>query len=201
MLPQAETGAGHYVGILLAAGKGRRFDPSGARNKLMQPLPGGELLASAAAAKLLAVLPTVVAVVRPGATSLTSQLQALGCSVAACLQAEQGMGASLVHALSQTRDASGWIIALADMPRVQPATITALLAALKAGANIAVPTYSGKRGNPVAFSRLHLPRLLQLGGDQGARQLLKEFPVQEIAVDDAGIHYDVDTQNDLERSP
>lgn len=201
MQPQAETCAGHYVGILLAAGKGQRFDPSGAHNKLMQPLPSGELLASAAATKLLAVLPTVVAVVRPDASSLASQLQVLGCTVTVCLQAEQGMGASLVHALSQTRDASGWIIALADMPQVQPATIAALLAALKAGADIAVPTYSGKRGNPVAFSRAHLPHLLQLGGDQGARQLLKEFPVKEIAVDDAGIHYDVDTQNDLERSP
>ena len=45
MQPQAETCAGHYVGILLAAGKGQRFDPSGAHNKLMQPLPSGELLA------------------------------------------------------------------------------------------------------------------------------------------------------------
>ncbi|MEG1113919.1 MAG: nucleotidyltransferase family protein, partial [Janthinobacterium sp.] len=29
------------VGILLAAGRGRRFDPSGVQNKLLQPLAEG----------------------------------------------------------------------------------------------------------------------------------------------------------------
>ncbi len=198
MPSQAETG-GHCVGILLAAGKGVRFDPSGAHNKLMQALPGGELLASAAAKNLLAVLPRVLAAVRPDAAALASQLRALGCNIVECPHAEQGMGASLVQALSEARDATGWIIALADMPQVQPATIAALLTALEEGAAIAVPTYCGRRGNPVAFGRLHLPRLLELGGDRGARILLKEFPVKEIAVDDAGIHYDVDTANDLEK--
>lgn len=50
------------VGILLAAGRGRRFDPSGTRNKLLQPLPNGEPVAVASARALLAVLPKVIAV-------------------------------------------------------------------------------------------------------------------------------------------
>ena len=40
------------TGILLAAGRGRRFDPEGARNKLLQRLPGGELVVAASARTL-----------------------------------------------------------------------------------------------------------------------------------------------------
>ena len=63
------------VGILLAAGRGSRFDPSGVHNKLLQPLANGEALAVASAKKLLAVLPRVVAVLRPGEAQLAAALE------------------------------------------------------------------------------------------------------------------------------
>jgi molybdenum cofactor cytidylyltransferase len=199
--PLHNTGAGQVVGILLAAGKGSRFDPTGVKNKLVQPLANGDRVVSAAAKKLLAEVPAVLAVVRPGADAVASELRALGCKVTACPTADDGMGASLVHALSRASDAAGWVIALGDMPHVQATTIAALVAAIRGGVDIATPVYQGRRGNPVAFSRAHLQRLLQLTGDQGARNLLREFPVCEIAVDDAGILYDVDSQQDLSRLP
>jgi molybdenum cofactor cytidylyltransferase len=59
--------------------------------------------------------------------------------------------------------------------------------------------YQGKRGNPVGFDRRHLPQLLALEGDQGARGILKQYPVQEVDVDDAGILQDIDTPQDLHR--
>lgn len=192
-----QNDGGQFVGILLAAGKGLRFDPTGAQNKLMQRLADGDAVAVAAARNLLAALPMVLAVVRPGADAVAAQLQAIGCEVTECPSADQGMGASLVHALSHTRKAAGWIIALADMPYVQPATSIALIDAIRRGADIAVPTCGGRRGNPVAFGRTHLPDLLRLGGDQGARSLLTAYPVTEIAVDDAGIGRDIDTAIDL----
>src|ERR1700716_4184452 len=68
-----------FAGILLAAGKGLRSAPPGVRNKLLQPLPNGETVVAAAAKNLLAVLPTVRAVVRPGADAVAAQLRALGC--------------------------------------------------------------------------------------------------------------------------
>lgn len=185
------------VGILLAAGRGVRFDASGINDKLMQALPDGERVALASARSLLAVLPDVLAVVRPGATELAAQLRTLGCRVEVCQTADQGMGASLVCAISQTQDADGWIIGLADMPHVQAATVQTLLTALQGGADIVQPTYLGTAGNPVGFSRQHLAQLLQLGGDQGARALLKAHPVTRIAVEDSGILQDIDTPADL----
>ncbi|HEU4846207.1 MAG TPA: nucleotidyltransferase family protein [Burkholderiaceae bacterium] len=185
------------TGVLLAAGRGRRFDPSGQRSKLLQPLAGGDLVAEASARTLLAVLPRVVAVVRPGDDRLAAALGALGCEVRVCPEADLGMAASLVHALDYARGAEGWLIALADMPYVRPDTIARLAAAVDGGAGIAAPAYQGRRGNPVAFRHDYLPLLLALEGDQGARAILRAHPVCEVAVDDGGVLRDIDTADDL----
>ncbi|MFA9217844.1 MAG: NTP transferase domain-containing protein [Sphingomonadaceae bacterium] len=185
------------TGILLAAGQGRRFDPSGLQNKLLQPLEGGEPVVVASARHLLAALPRVIAVVRPHADQVAAALGAAGCEVRVCGDADTGMAASLTHAIEYSKGAPGWVIALGDMPHVQPATIAALAAAIEQGAQIAAPLYLGRRGNPVAFSRAHLPLLLALDGDQGARAILHSHTVTEVVVGDPGVLRDIDTPADL----
>jgi molybdenum cofactor cytidylyltransferase len=185
------------VGILLAAGRGRRFDPAGQRNKLLQVLDGEPVVVHSAR-HLLAALPQVVAVVRPGEDALAAQLAALGCDVAVCPDADTGMAASLVHGLRHTPEAAGWVVALGDMPRVLPATIAALAQTVAQGADIAVPVHRQQRGNPVAFGRQNLPQLLTLTGDAGARSIVRHNTVHEVAVDDPGILLDIDTPTDLQ---
>ncbi|MEH6437118.1 nucleotidyltransferase family protein [Massilia sp. DD77] len=189
--------AAHSVGILLAAGRGRRFDPSGARNKLLQRLPGGEPVVAASARHLLSVFPRVVAVVPPGDGGVAAILQQLGCEVTTCHDADSGMGLSLVHAVRHSLPADGWLVALGDMPFVREATLQALRRALEEGAQIAAPVFEGRRGNPVAFGAMHRDALLAMSGDQGARRLLASHPVTEVAVDDPGILRDVDSPADL----
>lgn len=188
------------VGILMAAGRGRRFDPAGQRNKLLQPLAdaGGMPVVAASARKLLAAVPRVVAVVPPGDGGVAALLADLGCEVAVCPDADSGMAASLTHAIRHSLpDADAWLVALGDMPHVAPATLAALAAALAGGVPIVAPVMDGKRGNPVGFGRLHLDTLLALEGEQGARRLLQTCPVTEIPVDDMGIFRDIDTPDDL----
>jgi len=187
------------VGILLAAGRGKRFDPACVRNKLLQALPGGVPVAAASARALLAAMPRVVAVVRPDDAATASLLRGMGCEVVACADADSGMAASLVCGVQHAQDAAGWLIALADMPFVRTATMAALAQAVAKGgeASIAAPIYEGQRGNPVAFGRAHLPALLALQGDQGARGILKNNPVNDMAVDDPGILQDIDTPSDI----
>jgi molybdenum cofactor cytidylyltransferase len=185
------------VGILLAAGKGTRFDPSGAKNKLLQSVDGDEMIVVAAAKKLLSALPLVIAVVRTADDAVAAKLSTLGCKVVVCPNAYQGMGESLVCGVKQTLDAAGWIIALGDMPYVQTTTIASVVDALRQGADIAAPVYQNKRGNPVGFGKIHLPELLKLGQDRGARALLQTFPVTTVNVNDSGIHRDIDTLADL----
>ena len=187
-----------WQGVLLAAGQGKRFDASGKLNKLMQPLPSGLTVAGTSAINMLSVLPTTLAVICPNSDSLAALLTSAGCELTVCLDAQKGLASSLVHALQHTSgDCPGWIIALADMPFVQPETIAAIVQAMQSGAGIAVPSFLGQRGNPVGFSRQYLRQLLALTGDQGARALLKTFAVTEVAVKDAGILKDIDVQTDL----
>lgn len=188
----------NVVGILLAAGQGRRFDPSGANNKLLAPLAGGEPVAVTSARAMLAVLPTVIAVVPAANGAVAAALRAIGCDVTVCPDAERGMAASLVHGLRHSLPAAqAWIIGLADMPYVERATIAALRSAVEGGAAIAAPVLAGRRGNPVAFGVAHLAELLALEGDQGARALLQTHFVNEIDVPDPGIFQDIDTASDL----
>lgn len=188
------------VGILLAAGKGTRFDPTGVQNKLLQTTIVGDKVVVAAATALLSVLPLVTAVVRNADDAVAVELESLGCKLVVCPDADKGMGASLVCALEQNRHAAGWVIALGDMPGVQTTTIAALADKLRTGADIVAPFHKGERGNPVGFGTKHISELLLLGGDQGARALLKIHPVTRVDVNDPGIHYDIDTSADLKSS-
>ncbi|MDR7005528.1 nucleotidyltransferase family protein [Paraburkholderia strydomiana] len=185
------------TGILLAAGIGSRFDPHGLQNKLFARLSDGTPVAQEAAHRLLRVVPHVLAVVRPGAEALARLLNDAGCDVAFAPGAERGMGASLAAGIQASEDAEGWIVALADMPRIEITTIEAVARALDGGAPIVAPFYDGQRGHPVGFGVDYRDALLCLDGDSGARSLLGSERVMRLDVDDAGILRDIDTQDDL----
>ena len=187
----------NIVGILLAGGRGRRFDPSGQRNKLLQPAAGCTSVAEASARAMLTVFPRVIAVVPEDDGGVAQVLRGAGCDVTVCAGAGLGMGASLAHAVRYAHEAEGWVIGLADMPYVDPATMAALRGALEEGAGIVAPFNAGRRGNPVGFGRAYLQHLLALEGDQGARLLLTVHVVTPVAVDDPGIFRDIDTPSDL----
>lgn len=185
------------VGILLAAGRGSRFDATGERNKLMQHMPDGRTVAASAATALRDVLETVVAVVPEGADKLSEELSAAGCMICECATRQQGLSESIRHGIQALAGAGGWIIALADMPCVQAATVVQLADALRKGAGIAAPVHQNIRGNPVGFSAMYRSELLSLNGDAGARFLLHTRPVVLVEVDDPGIFQDIDIENDL----
>ena len=110
------------AGILLAAGAGSRFGGG----KLLHPLQGAAIGVHAARHMQAAGL-WVTAVVRPGSDELVRLLQNEGVAVTVCATAADGMGVSLAHGIAQTslreNEAAGWVVALADMPRIRPATI------------------------------------------------------------------------------
>ncbi len=188
------------VGILLAAGRGERFGGA----KLLAPLAtdaAGQTvtLGEAACRRLAAACPEVVAVVRPDDGALANVLRDAGARVVRCPRADEGMGASLGCGVAAAADADGWVVALADMPWIAPATIAEVVAALRSGAIAAAPFHRGERGHPVGFGKACGPALVALTGDEGARHVvaaLREELVR-IDVDDPGALRDVDTQADL----
>jgi molybdenum cofactor cytidylyltransferase len=192
------------VGVLLAAGRGSRFDPSGARLKLLEAATrgchSGAALAIAAARTLRVVLDEVVAVVAPPSEDnqieLHNLLRSEGCTIVVNPRAAEGQGTSIACGIGATSSADGWVIALADMPAIQPDTVRRVVGALHAGATTVAPAYRGRRGHPVGFAALMRSELLASAGDAGARHVLARHPPQLIEVDDPGVLYDVDTPGD-----
>lgn len=193
----AGAGSAPLVGVLLAGGSATRFGS----DKLLHPLPDGTPIAVAALRNLIAAIPRVVAVVRPGAPDLERALRAAGAEVTVCEHAAEGMGVTLAHAVRASGDAGGWVVALADMPFIRPETIRRVVDAVAGGAAIAAPEFRGERGHPVGFARAYRGALEQLAGDAGAREIVKAHPaaLARVAVDDPGVVRDIDTPADLAR--
>lgn len=184
---------------MLAAGAGRRFDPSGRQNKLLAKIDG-ESVAVLAARHLLAAGLPVVAVVRPGENSPAIPLAEAGCEVIVCEDADLGMGHSLAYAIASVQrqyKPDGVVVALGDMPFVSPATITAVASQLSATRTIVAAATDGIRGHPVAFWHTHFGALCALRGDNGAGQLLKQYPVSLVDPGDSAVIRDIDQTEDL----
>jgi molybdenum cofactor cytidylyltransferase len=181
--------------ILLAAGLGSRFGG----DKLLHPLPDGTPIGVQAARNLLAAVPDVIAVVRPGDFPLADLLEQEGCSVTICQHAARGMGASLAHGVGARGGADGWVVALADMPLIKSATITAIVHKLESGSHLVAPTYGGQRGHPVGLGKRFGVQLLALDGDAGARDIISahENELTPVECDDPGVLQDVDRREDL----
>lgn len=186
------------IGLLLAAGLGTRFDPSGRNSKLLATLPDGRPVVAHAARALQQAVDAVVAVVAPGSSpALEHTLQSLGITLVECTDARLGMGHSVACGIRATHPGTGWLIALGDMPFVRPGTCSRLAGALREGHDIVVPMHGSQRGNPVGFSTLWRPQLEQLSGDRGARDLLARPDAHRLPVDDPGILRDIDHPGDL----
>lgn len=183
------------TGILLAAGKSRRFGA----DKLLYPLPDGTPMGVASARILRAGVDHAVVVVSDRQSPLAQLLAREGMSIAVCENASEGMGASLACGVRAASQAAGWVVALADMPYIRSDTVARVADALRAGAPLAAPAYKGRRGHPVGFARRFYAALAALTGDVGARPILTQHRADlvSVPVDDAGVLHDVDTVRDL----
>ncbi|QDL94196.1 4-diphosphocytidyl-2C-methyl-D-erythritol kinase (plasmid) [Paroceanicella profunda] len=162
--------------LLLAAGSARRMR---GRDKLLEPVADGPLLAHAARACAGAQVRQVQVVLDrldgPRAAALEG-VEGLG--LVANPQAAEGMAASIRAGMrSLGGDVDAVIIALADMPDIGPGHLDRLIAAFDPmeGREICrAVTESGQPGQPVLFGRRFFESLAGLEGDRGARAILRD---------------------------
>ncbi len=184
------------IGILvLAAGRATRFGA----DKRLALLPDGRCVIDATIANVLdSGLPFLVCLGESD-DELGHRMDELNIPWLRCGRAGEGMGGTLAESIGLMPD--DWervLIALADMPWIEPATFSAI-AEQTTKENIVVPVHGGRRGHPVGFGRAFYAELAALGGDAGAQALLGVHAsrVMDLRVDDAAIQQDIDVPADL----
>jgi molybdenum cofactor cytidylyltransferase len=186
------------VGVLLAAGSSVRFGGDKLLARFGEGAPD-DAIGVKACRHLVAAIPEVIAVVRPGDGALAAALAGAGARVVECADAADGMGASLACGVRASAAVGGWVVALADMPWLRPETIAKVADALRNGAPLAAPYHAGQRGHPVGFGKALRVELCALGADEGAKSVVAAHrsAMVRIEVDDPGVLRDVDTPQDL----
>ncbi|MGH3579653.1 MAG: nucleotidyltransferase family protein, partial [Mycobacterium sp.] len=179
--------------LVLAAGGSSRFQ--GEQSKLVSIFRGRPLVEWAVDAAVAAGMDETVVVTGP------VDLAHLLPNTVTILHNEsweEGQATSLrvgLHWCGQ-RSHDAVVVGLADQPMLRSEAWQDV--ARTRAHPITVATYAGQRGNPVRLARQVWP-LLDVGGDEGARSLMRRRPelVGEVAcVGDPG---DVDTVEDLKR--
>jgi molybdenum cofactor cytidylyltransferase len=180
--------------LLLCGGSGSRFGG----DKL---LCGGDPIVARAARHVVEGAGQALAIIPVGRAALRAVLEQSGCEVLESDRTGFGMGATLAAGIEATARAAGWIVALGDMPSIDPRTIAAVKGALEHGARLAAPFDArGRRGHPVGFAAQFRDELLALQGDLGAREVLARHAdaITRVASEDPGIFVDIDTRADLD---
>ncbi len=196
------------VGILLAAGMGRRFGG----DKMLYPLQldyeasdkEGKSIAMGlqCALNLKPWVDQVVCVVRPQDEELIALFHKNGFTTYLSDNHLNGLSASLVAGIQATLDlkmnARMWQVALGDMPYIQPNSYQQIRDAINNSKQdqIIQPVFNNIPGHPVVFPHRLKEQLLGLMGDEGARSIVKleSKNVHKINVNDDGIHRDVDVK-------
>ena len=185
--------------IVLAAGKSSR---SGDTHKLLALLDSKPVIEQSIIALRKAGLEQIHLVTGARAAEIETALDSQRIHFTHNADYDFGMGTSLAAGISSLPDSTEQcLISLGDMPFVQPSTIQTLqnAAVQISEADIFVPLFKGKRGNPVLWRKNQFEKLKQIKGDQGGRSIMRsqENLVCEVPVDDPGVLIDLDTPEAL----
>lgn len=196
--------APRIAALVLAAGQSRRMGPA---NKLLLEVGGTPMVRHVVEQVHRSRARPVSVVIGHEAEKVEAVLDGLDVHLLRNPDYAAGLSTSLHRGLGALApDIDGVVVCLGDMPRVSTAVIDRLISAFDPleGRAICVPTWRGKRGNPVLFAGRFIPEILTVAGDIGARHLLGAYPdlVCEVPMEaldpGAGILLDIDTPAALE---
>ncbi|HEV7369033.1 molybdopterin-binding/glycosyltransferase family 2 protein [Arenibaculum sp.] len=205
-LPRASGGLGlveaprapRIAAIVLAAGQSRRMGT----NKLVEEVGGMPMVARVVDAVLASAAAPVVVVTGHQQQAVAAALAGRPVTLVHNPAHGEGLSTSLKAGIvALPDDVDGALVCLGDMPGVAPSALDRLIAAYAPaeGRAICVPTFGGKRGNPVLWDRRFFAEMMEIAGDVGARHLVGAHAdqVAEVEIGDDGVLVDVDTPEAL----
>lgn len=187
--------------IVLAAGLSSRM---GTVNKLSLSINGKPLLKHTLQNLLDSELHEIVVVIGHEQEMVRSMISGLKVKVVYNENYQEGQMTSVHCGLSSLQNScDGVMICLSDLPLLQAGDVNQLIDAFlnHCETSVIVPTYQGKRGNPIVLDFKHRQDILGNGRNLGCKRLLEKNPdiVTALEMDNDHTIVDLDTEDDYER--
>ncbi len=191
---------GRVAAIVLAAGESRRFGSP----KQLLPWRETTLLEHVVDTLLESSVQDTLVVIGHRAEQIGTLLRDRPVSLVVNEDWPEGLSSSVeagLQALSARYEAC--LFVLSDQPNVTTDLINTMMERYhRTLATIVAPSYRGRRGNPVLFSRSLFPELMSLQGDTGGREVVlrHQEDVETVEVEQEDIFLDIDTEADYQRA-
>ena len=190
------------MGVILAAGNSTRM---GKDNKLLKNIGDSPLIRNTAIEMLKSDLDSCSIVLGYQSDKVAAVIRDLNINLILNPMWEKGQASSLKAALN-TLDTtySDILIMLGDLPGIKSSHINKVieehLLTNNRKSKITIPSFKGRKGNPVIWGRSFFQDLSNLEGDVGGRALFSEHPaaINIIEMDDPWVVTDADTPKDFE---
>ncbi|WP_137700615.1 nucleotidyltransferase family protein [Marimonas lutisalis] len=183
--------------LIPAAGASSRMR---GRDKLMELVDGEPLLRRQVRRALATGTDVVVTVSRefPQRAEVLKQIASPSLTVLDGIDGREGLAVSLREAARVAKNAAGLMVLLADMPEITRADIETMLNAFRAEPDAVhrATDRDGTPGHPVVFPERLFPKLAQITGDRGARDVLREETVRMTPLPARHAVTDLDTPED-----
>ena len=187
--------------ILLAAGASTRLEKEGQGMKQLLVYQGKTLLRRATETACASSCAPCVVVLGANATRLTEEIADLPVQICVNTNWQEGMGTSLKYgAEALPPSLTGVSVMLCDQPLLTTEHLERLVQRHREYQDKIIASDYGERlGVPCLFPAAFFPELLQLSGDEGARQMLRRHTeaVQRVPFPEGA--WDVDTVADWQR--
>lgn len=162
--------------ILLAAGGSSRLGTP----KQLHPHQETTLLRYSSSQALASKAKSTYVILGSEAERMAEELKGLSPQIVMNPDWRSGMSTSIragIHALPSSVDAA--LIMLCDQPPVTTELLNAIITTYQSSHNpIVACEYHGTQGVPALFDKVFFPKLLQLKGDSGAKQIILDHPDQ-----------------------
>ncbi len=194
-LPETEKEDPKIAALILAAGQSRRMGPE---NKLLALIDDKPILRHVAENLASAGFENMSMVVGHEADQVRNLVWDMPIDIIENPDYAEGLSTSLKAGMRNLQDDfEGVIVCLGDMPFVSPDQFQKMIDAFDPieGRAIVVPTFKGKRGNPVLLSSQFAEEVEKISGDMGAKAIISENDhlVHSVEFDSDAIFTDIDT--------
>lgn len=183
------------TGIILAAGFSRRMG----EDKLLLKIDNESIIEKVIKASSRSNLDRIVLVYRRDEVKEIGERY--GLRTIHNENADLGQSQSMKLGIGQSGESEAYMFIVGDQPFLTKELINRLIEEYKKGEfPIVIPYFNGDRSMPMIMSSIYKEELLNVVGDKGGRNIVRDNPlkVKQVHIEDQKIVMDLDTPEDFE---